>query len=80
MQAYLYQCNTGSDITNTLVIIKIHTCIYIAYISTLRLPYSNDGRRMDKITCLLKYKLKHGIFKILKRLLTLHLYLLSQDP
>ena len=37
------------------------------------LPYSNDGQRMDKITCLLTYKLKHGLFKILKRLLTLRL-------
>ena len=26
---------------------------------------------MDKITCLLTYKLKHGLFKILKRQLTL---------
>ena len=37
------------------------------------LPYSNDGRRMDKITCLLTYKLKHGLFKIFNRLLTLRL-------
>ena len=44
----------------------------VAHLHT-SLPYSNDGRRMDKITCLLTYKLKHGLFKTLKRLLTLRL-------
>ena len=35
------------------------------------LQTSNDERRMDKITCLLTYKLKHELYKIPKRLLIL---------
>ena len=34
------------------------------------LPYSNDGQKMDEITCLLTYKLKLGLSKILKILHT----------